>query len=99
MSTETYLTTITDETGDSHAYAYGSLKLTTAAVREGLAGIKDAEGEFTARVVEVEAIGDETPKRVVASVTGDADVVTFVVKKKLAAERKARGAGDGDDAE
>lgn len=79
--------------------AAGSLKLITAAAREGLAAIKDKDGEFSAVVTETESVGGED-KRTVTRVSGDADVVAVVVKKKLTKERAenapAEDAGDPD---
>lgn len=98
-----YLVTVNPSNGDSAdadnliAYAYGSFKTVNFATREALASIKGTEGEYALRVTEVAAVGDADAKRTVVSVTGEADVVTFIAKKKLAAERKAQGGAGGDD--
>lgn len=78
------------------AYGFGSFKATSYLVKEALADIKGAEGDFTLRVTEVAEVGDTDAKRVVVSVTGEADVVTFIAKKKLAVERKAQGGKDDE---
>ncbi len=99
----TYLVTASPANGDSTdgesllAYAFGGLRTTQSAIKDALAAIKDTDGEFTVRVVEVDAIGSIDERRTVVSVTGDADVVTFVTKKKMAAERKAQGVKDANE--
>ncbi len=96
----TYLVTASPANGDSAdgdtllAYAFGGLRTTQSAIKDALTEIKDQDGEFAVRVTEVDAIGSTDAKRVVVAVTGDADVVTFVTKKKMAAERKAQGVKD-----
>lgn len=78
------------------AYGFGSFKAVAVLAKEALAEIKDQSGEFTLRVTEVAEVGDTDAKRVVASVSGEADVVAFITKKKLAVERKAQGGSDKD---
>ena len=74
--------------------AAGSLKLITAAIKEGLAAIKDQDGDFSAHFSEVENV-DGIETRQVARVTAEADVVALVLRKRLAGERKS----DSGDAE
>jgi hypothetical protein len=88
MST-VYLVTIANvETDEFVAFAYGEFPTMNFAAKAGLAKIKDADGEFSAKVVEVENYGTDEAKRSVVSVSGDAETVTVVLKKKIANERK-----------
>ncbi len=84
-------------TNEPVVMAAGSLKLVSAAAREGLVAIKDSEGEFSAVVAETEQVGGEE-KRTVTRVSGDADVVSVVVKRKLAKERAENAPADETDA-
>lgn len=86
----------TDNADSLVAYGFGSFKAVAVLAKEALADMKDQAGEFTLKVTEVSAIGDTDAKRVVVSISGEADVVAFITKRKLAVERKAQG-GDKDD--
>lgn len=66
--------------------ALGSLKLVTTASKEGLAAIKDQLGEFVATVIELDG-----EQREVVRVKATEDIVTLVVRKRLADERKQTG--------
>lgn len=66
--------------------AAGSLGLVSYAAREGIKAINGSESEFSAFLAETTEVGGEE-KRVVTRVTGDADVVAVVVKKKISKER------------
>lgn len=78
-----------DSRGALIVNAAGSLGLVGYAVREGLAAIKDfgSDVQVTANFVEVETIDGEVT-RTITGISGDADDVTAVVKRKLAKERK-----------
>lgn len=76
--------------------AAGSLGLVAYAAREGIAAIKDSESEFSAIIAETAEVGGEE-KRTVVRVTGDADVVAVVVKKKLSRERAANAPESEDE--
>jgi hypothetical protein len=84
-----YFLTIADDTNDVFvSQAYGEFPEINFVAKAGLKRIAGKDGEFRARIVEVENIGSEDEKRTVVSVTGDAETVTVVVKKKIANERK-----------
>lgn len=95
--TSTYFVEIskvgTDET-DGEALAYGFARnfgVLNYMVKDALKGFETG-ADYAARIVETDAVNsDEEPKRSVVSVTAEADVVAYVVKKKLAAERKENG--------
>lgn len=84
-------------TNEPVVMAAGSLKLITAAVREGVAAIKDSDGEFSAVISETGTVGGEET-RTVTRVSGDADVVSVVLKKKLTKERAENAPASEDDA-
>jgi len=99
MSNSKYLVTVSAVESDEYvAFAYGDFAVMNFASKSALAAIKDAAGDFSARIVEVEAIGTEDEKRTVVSVQGDAETVAVVVKKKIARERKEQNPA-GDSAE
>lgn len=75
---------VTIEGDETIASATGSLKLAGAAVKEGLAAIKGQPGEFVAAFVELTDGGEREVVRVKAT----EDIVTLVVRKRLADERK-----------
>lgn len=79
------------------AYGFGSFKAVSYLAKDALAAIKGTDGDVAVRITEVAEVGDTEAKRTVVSVTGEADVVTYVTKKKLATERKAQGGNDKDD--
>lgn len=94
MST-TYLISV--ETADgpeetvAYAYAYGDLPVMQYIIRQldaTLAGV-DGGTTFKATLGEVPRVGSSIISRTLAAVTGDADVVAYVLRKKVAAERKA----------
>lgn len=92
-----YLITIADETNDSFvAHGYGDFSAMRFLAKSGLAAIDGKDGDFRARVVEVEEIGVEPADnaRVVCSVGGDAETVAVVLKKKIATERKRENPTD-----
>jgi hypothetical protein len=75
--------------GGTVVAAHGSLGLVTYASKEALAELAAyPEGhEFRAHLAETETVeGDEV--RTVTSISGDADDVTAVLKRKIAKERK-----------
>jgi hypothetical protein len=92
-SAPVYFVQITDEADETiqYAHSFGDFAGMAYAVRAGLKRI-EAEGqegsEYRATITTVDRIGDETPTRTVCNVTGDADVLAFVVKKKVTKERK-----------
>lgn len=95
MTSTTYLISV--ETADgpeeavAYAYAYGDLptmQYITRRVDATLAGV-DNGTTFKATLGEVARVGSSIITRVLAAVTGDADVVAYVLRKKVAAERKA----------
>lgn len=71
--------------------ALGSLKLVTTASKEGLAAIKGQPGEFVATVIELDG-----EQREVVRVKATEDIVTLVVRKRLADERKQAGEGQAE---
>jgi CMP-2-keto-3-deoxyoctulosonic acid synthetase len=84
-----YLVTIEDVDADeSVTLAYGSFPVVNFAAKAGMKEIDGKTGTFSGRVVEVEQVGDDTPKREVVSVQGDAETVAIVLKRKIANERK-----------
>jgi hypothetical protein len=96
MST-VYLATVANvETDEFVTFAYGDFKVMNFAVKSGLAAIAGKDGDFSAKVIEVENVGSEDAKRSVVSVQGDAETVTVVLKKKIANERKQYAAETGE---
>lgn len=94
-----YLVTISDVSTDEYvAFAYGDFATMNFATKRALAAIKDATGDFSGRIVEVEAIGTEDEKRTVVSVTGDVETVAVVMKRKIARERKEQSEPETADA-
>ncbi len=92
-----YLVTISEVDADEYvAFAYGTFPVANFATKDALKEINGKAGDFSAKIVEVEAIGTEDEKRTVVSVTGDAETVAVVVKKKMANERKQYLAETGD---
>lgn len=88
MST-VYLATLSNvETDEFVTFAYGEFPTMKFAVTAGLKKIDGATGDYSARIVEVENIGEQDEKRTVTSITGDAETVAVVVKRKVASERK-----------
>ena len=81
---------VSDEGVEDIATATGSFALANFAAKEGFKAIADQPGEFR---VTFSYEGDGGFRGIV-SVTGDADVVTYVAKKKIAAERKALNPAD-----
>jgi hypothetical protein len=73
-----------DDQGDGQPIvaAIGSLKLVTAAAKEGLEAIKEQPGEFVARVTETSGDGRE-----VVQVKATEDIVRLVVNKRLKDEK------------
>jgi hypothetical protein len=95
-----YLVTLAAVDTDEYvSFAYGEFPTMKFAASAGLKEIAGKPGDFSAKIVEVEAIGTEDEKRTVVSVTGDAETVTVVVKKKIGNERKQYLAETGGDAE
>jgi CMP-2-keto-3-deoxyoctulosonic acid synthetase len=93
-----YLVTIAAVESDEYVtFAYGDFAVMNFAAKAGLKEIDGKSGDFSARVVEVEAIGTEDEKRTVVSVQGDAETVAVVLKKKVARERKEQNAGSETD--
>jgi len=97
---ETYMIVVNeaDNADALVAYAFGDLSTVAFVTRKALAEIKGKDGEYEFRISEVGAVGDTDAKRNVVTVSGDVDVVTFIAKRKLAAERKAHGDTDETDA-
>ncbi len=85
---------VSDEGFENVSSATGSFAVANFAVKEGLGSIKDSAGEYR---VTFEALDESGETRNVVSVSGDADVVTYVAKKKIAAERKALNGADADE--
>lgn len=101
MTTKYLVTLSAVETDEFVAFAYGEFPTMKFAANAGLREIAGKSGDFSARIVEVEAVGTEDEKRTVVSVTGDAETVTVVVKKKIGNERKqylAETGSTGDEA-
>lgn len=88
---------VSDEGVKNIATATGSFTLANFAAKQGFAAIKDGSGEYRVTFAEVNEDGETV--RNIASVTADADVVTYVAKKKIAAERKALNPADSGDAD
>ncbi len=87
---------VSDEGVKEIATATGSFALANFAAKEGFKAIAEQDGEFRVSFTATDADGVE---RKIVSVSGDADVVTYVAKKKIAVERKAvTGDADGDSA-
>lgn len=86
-----YLVTLSDVASDEFvSYGYGDFRAMNFLAKQGLAEIADKTGDFSIRIVPVETVGvepDETVKPLV-SITGDAESVTAVAKRKIASERK-----------
>lgn len=96
----TYFLTIADVENDEFvSQAYGEFPEMNFVAKAGLKRIAGKTGDFSARIVEVERVGDEDAKRTVTSITGDAETVAVVVKKKIATERKQYLAETGDTGE
>lgn len=94
-----YLVTISEVENDEYvAFAYGTFPVANFATKDALKEINGKPGDFSAKIVEVEAIGTEDEKRTVVSVTGDAETVAVVVKKKMANERKQYQTADATEA-
>lgn len=98
MSSIYFVTIANVDTDEFVTFAYGEFPTMNFAAKAGLAKINGADGEFSAKVVEVENYGADDSKRSVVSVTGDAETVTVVVKKKIANERKQYLAENGESA-
>jgi hypothetical protein len=96
MSSTYFVTIANVETDEFVTFAYGDFKVMNFAAKAGLAAIAGADGDFSAKVVEVESIGSDESKRSVVSVQGDAETVTVVLKKKIANERKQYAAETGE---
>lgn len=91
-----YLVTIApvsdeNETGEHVTFAWGDFGVMNYAAKSGLKEIAGQTGDFRARIVEVESVGSEDEKRSVVSITGDAETVAVVVKRKIANEKKEQG--------
>lgn len=87
---------VSDEGVKEIATASGSFSLANFAAKEGFKEIAEQDGEFRVTFSATDADGAE---RKIVSVTGDADVVTYVAKKKIAAERKALNGETESDAD
>lgn len=86
---------VSDEGVEDIATATGSFALANFAAKEGFKSIADQEGEFR---VTFKAVTEEGSERTIVSVTADADVATYVAKKKIAAERKALNPASDNEA-
>jgi hypothetical protein len=86
---------VSDSGVEDIATATGSFSLANFAAKEGFKAIAEQDGEFRVSFTAVDETGAE---RKIVSVTGDADVVTYVAKKKIAAERKSVNGADDSDA-
>lgn len=83
---------VSDEGVKEIATATGSFALANFAAKEGFKAIAEKDGEFRVSFTVTDADGAE---RKIVNVSGDADVVTYVAKKKIATERKTLAdAGD-----
>lgn len=87
------VSSVSDEGVKDIATASGSFALANFAAKEGFKAIAEQDGEFRVTFTGVDEDGAE---RKIVSVSGDADVVTYVAKKKIAAERKANAGEDAD---
>lgn len=97
MAGSVYFIQVTNvDTDEVLAMSYGNLGILAYVSRDVLKSIKDAKGTFKAEIFEVESVGDADaePIRTLTTVQGDCDTVTYVVKKKVASERKASGVED-----
>jgi hypothetical protein len=83
--------------GKALANADGSVNIVSYVGRELLAELKDVESDVTFSLAELHAISDNET-RVIARLTADAQTVGYVLRAKLAAERKANRA-DGASVE
>lgn len=94
MSTDsTYFLVITEatgtedfEAGDTYACVYGDLDEISYIFKRALKKLTDGQ-EYTARFVETYGVNGEE-RRQVTSLTGDAELIGFVLKRKIAAEKK-----------
>ncbi len=94
-----YFLTIADEANDTYvAHTYGDFAVVNFAAKQAYKVIDGKPGDFSARLVEVERIGEPDEKRVVCSVSGDAETVTVVLKKKISVERKAQAPAESVEA-
>jgi hypothetical protein len=85
-SSTVYHIDVQDQDSTAIANAYGSLKVITLVAKEAAEEITGA-GPYTVTLVEVERIAGDV-KRAVLSLTADGDIVTTVLKRRLASERK-----------
>lgn len=88
----TYLITVDEQTesgdGPTVAYAYGDLDAMAYHVRR----LKDAMktgAVYVAELTEVASVPAVDSGRVVAAITGDAEIVSLVLGRRLRSERKA----------
>jgi hypothetical protein len=96
MSYTATVASVSDEGVKEIATASGSFALANFAAKDGFAAIKDQPGEFRVTFASVDENGVESG---IVSVTGDADVVTYVAKKKIAAVRKSLSPASEDGAD
>ena len=97
-----YLVTLSNaETDEFVTYAYGDFAGMRFAAKQGLAEIADKTGDFSIRIVPVEQVGVEPGEDVkpLVSITGDAESVTAVAKRKIASERKRLNPADESPAD
>ena len=85
------VSSVSDEGVEDIATATGSFALANFATKEGFKAIAEQPGEFRVTFSKTDESGATSN---IVSVTGDVDVVTYVAKKKIAAERKALNPAD-----